>query len=167
VETATCHGQVAYILNVFRETPPMDALFFRNWTDQIRKGLLELAILNDIRDRGMYGYEIERKLRKSEGLLLGRGVIYKMLRRFVRHHLVSVTDVKSPEGPRRRYYLLTDSGHDTLIQMNAYWDAIKRQTDTVAAGGSRTRPPASGPRVRDGEDGYRRAGNAPAADIHS
>ena len=104
----------------------MDALFFRNWTDQIRKGLLELTILNDIRDRGMYGYEIERKLRKSQGLLLGRGVVYKMLRRFVRHRLVSVTEVKSPEGPRRKYYLLTDLGHDTLIQMNAYWDALKR-----------------------------------------
>jgi len=114
----------------------MDALFFRNWTDQIRKGLLELTILNDIRNRGMYGYEIERELRKSYGLLLGKGVVYKMLKRFARHHLVSATDVKSPDGPRRRYYELTESGHDTLIQMNTYWGTVKGQADVIAGGES-------------------------------
>ena len=66
----------------------MDALFFRNWTDQIRKGLLELTILNDIHGRGRYGYEIERKLRKSYGLLMGKGVVYRMLKRLRRHQLV-------------------------------------------------------------------------------
>jgi PadR family transcriptional regulator PadR len=93
----------------------------------------------------MYGYEIERKLRKSHGLLLGRGVVYKMLRRFVRYCLVSVTEVKSPDDPRRKYYLLTDLGHDTLIQMNAYWDAIKQQAEAVAGGESRPRPAAAFP----------------------
>lgn len=116
----------------------MNAVFFRNWTDQIRKGLLELTILNDIRNRGMYGYEIEKRLCKSEGLLLGKGVIYKMLRRFVRHGLVTVTDVKSPDGPRRKYYLLTDSGHAVLVQMNTYWQTLRRQADTVAKNTSET-----------------------------
>ena len=40
----------------------MKAKFFDNWTNQLRKGVLELCILNDIRNRKMYGYEIVRKL---------------------------------------------------------------------------------------------------------
>jgi len=55
-----------------------------NWTSQVRKGLLELAILNDIGRRRMYGYEIERKFCKREDLLLSEGTIYMILRRFRR-----------------------------------------------------------------------------------
>jgi PadR family transcriptional regulator PadR len=110
----------------------MDAPFFHNWTDQIRKGVLELTVLNDIRNRGMYGYEIERKLCKSCGLLLGKGVIYRMFKRFVRHRLVRATRMKSPDGPNRKYYQLTELGHETLAQMNAYWTAITTQAQTVS-----------------------------------
>lgn len=53
----------------------MNNPFLANWTRQFRKGLLELAILNDINNRGMYAYEIERTLCKSHGLLMGTGVI--------------------------------------------------------------------------------------------
>jgi len=48
----------------------MNAKFFDNWTNQLRKGVLELCILNDIRNRKMYGYEIVRRLRKIEGLII-------------------------------------------------------------------------------------------------
>ncbi len=111
----------------------MDAQFFMNWTGQVRKGLLELTILNDIGNRGTYAYEIERTLCKTHGLLMGTGVIYKMLRRLARQRLVKSTERKSPEGPKRKYYQLTPSGRDTLIQMNAYWDAIRTQTEAIAA----------------------------------
>jgi hypothetical protein len=53
-----------------------DGQFFANWTCQIRRGLLELTILNDIGNRGTYAYEIEKTLCRSHGLLLGTGVIY-------------------------------------------------------------------------------------------
>jgi len=112
----------------------MDANFVSNWTNQIRKGLLELTILNDIRNRRMYGYEIEKRLCKSHGLLLGNGTIYNILRRLKRRRLVKTVEGKSPDGPTRKYYQLTAAGRQTLAQMNGYWQAIKKQTEAIKEG---------------------------------
>jgi DNA-binding PadR family transcriptional regulator len=64
---------------------------------------------------------------------MGTGVIYKMLRKFTKDRLVRVTEVKSPEGPRRKHYQLTPLGRETLLQMNAYWDSIRNQAEAMAA----------------------------------
>jgi len=112
----------------------MNKLFFINWNKQIRKGLLELDILNDIRNRRMYAYEIERKFRKSQGLLISRGAIYNILKRFKQHRLVRTEVTKSPDGPKRKYYQLTKLGRETLVQMNACWQAIKQQADSIEKG---------------------------------
>jgi PadR family transcriptional regulator PadR len=112
----------------------MDAGFFRTWVSQIRKGSLVLAILNDIRNRRMYGYEIERKFRKSHGILISEGTIYQILRRLRKHNLVKTTKTKSPDGPPRKYYELTKNGKETLAQMNAYWQALLKQTNSIEKG---------------------------------
>jgi PadR family transcriptional regulator PadR len=112
----------------------MNVAFFKNWTNQARKGILELAILNDILNRRMYGYEIERKFRKSFGLLISEGTIYNILRRFKRNGLVEITQTKSPDGPKRKYYKLTDTGRETLAQMNIIWQSIRRQADSIEKG---------------------------------
>jgi PadR family transcriptional regulator PadR len=109
----------------------MNAAFFMNWTSQVRKGLLELAILNDIRHRRMYGYEIEREFCKSRGLLLSEGTIYVILRRLRRRGLVKTTRTRSSDGPKRRYYELTATGRETLARMNGYWQAIGRQMNSA------------------------------------
>jgi len=110
----------------------MNARFLRNWTRQMRKGLLELAILNDIQQRGTYAYEMERAFCKSCGLLLGRGRIYGILARLKKDRLVKSVEVKSIEGPRRKYYDLTAAGRETLAQMNAHWLAVQRQLEAIA-----------------------------------
>jgi len=112
----------------------MNSLFFRNWNNQIRKGILEFAILNDIRNRRMYAYEIERKFRKSQGLLLSQGAIYNILKRLKQQQLVRMTETKSPEGPKRKYYQLNKTGNETLALMNANWQAIKEQADSIEQG---------------------------------
>ncbi len=109
----------------------MNAKFFNNWTNQVRKGFLELAVLNDINNRRMYGYEIEKRFRKSQGLLLSGGAIYNILKRLKAQHLVETTETKSPDGPKRKYYLITTTGYDTLAQMNNYWQAIKKQAKSI------------------------------------
>ncbi|MHC4665768.1 MAG: PadR family transcriptional regulator [Planctomycetota bacterium] len=112
----------------------MNAKFFDNWTNQLRKGVLELCILNDIRNRKMYGYEIVRRLRKIEGLIMNEGSIYPILRRLKGRGLVKTSIQESPEGPARKYYQLTQQGKDTVCQMNAYWQAIRHQADSVKKG---------------------------------
>jgi len=112
----------------------MNARFFDNWTNQLRKGVLELCILNDIRNRRMYGYEIVRKLRKIEGLIISEGTIYPILSRLKRQGLVTTSIQESPEGPPRKYYQLTQQGQDMICQMNAYWQAIRNETDSIEKG---------------------------------
>ncbi len=112
----------------------MNTKFFDNWTNQLRKGVLELCILNDIRNRKMYGYEIVRKLRRIEGLIINESVIYPILRRLRHQGLVETYMQDSPEGPARKYYKLTEKGRDMVRRMNAYWDAIRSQTDSIQKG---------------------------------
>jgi len=112
----------------------MDAKFFDNWTNQLRKGVLELCILNDIRNRKMYGYEIVRHLRKIEGLIISEGAIYPILSRLKRQGLVETSIQESSEGPARKYYKLTKQGEEMVSQMNAYWQAISGVTDSIERG---------------------------------
>lgn len=117
----------------------MNAKFFDNWTKQLRKGLLELCILNDIRNRKMYGYEIARKFCKNEGLIISESAIYTVLSRLKRQGLVKTFTQKSPDGPPRKHYKLTQQGKDIVCRMSAYWDAIKNQTGSIEKGPKRRR----------------------------
>ena len=109
----------------------MDAKFFDNWTNQLRKGVLELCILNDIRNQKTYGYEIVRRLRKIEGLIISEGAIYPILSRLRRQGLVETSIQESSEGPARKYYKLTEQGEEMVSRMNAYWQAINAVMDSI------------------------------------
>jgi len=114
-----------YILNI------MENRFFDNWSTQLRKGMLELCILNAIRGTSLYGYDIVRKLRKIRGLVISEGTIYPILSRLKREGFVQTTIKESTEGPPRKYYELTDKGKKILNEMNGYWHDIKTGTDAL------------------------------------
>jgi PadR family transcriptional regulator PadR len=109
----------------------MDNRFFDNWSTQLRKGMLELCILNSIRGTSLYGYDIVRKLRNIEGLVISEGTIYPILSRLKREGFVQTTITESTEGPPRKYYELTAKGEKILGQMNGYWQDIKTGTDAL------------------------------------
>jgi len=112
----------------------MNDKFFDNWTNQLRKGVLELCILNDIRNRKMYGYEIVRRLRKIDGLIISEGAIYPILSRLKRQGFVETSIQESAEGPPRKYYKLTPEGEQMVAQMNAYWQAMSGVTNSIEKG---------------------------------
>ncbi len=122
VLTGTLH---CYILSV------MDNRFFDNWSTQLRKGMLELCILNAIKGTSLYGYDIVRKLRNIEGLVISEGTIYPILSRLKREGFVQTTIKESTEGPPRKYYELTAKGKKILNEMNGYWQDIKTGTDAL------------------------------------
>ncbi len=109
----------------------MDNRFFDNWSTQLRKGMLELCILNAIRGTSLYGYDIVRKLRNIRGLVISEGTIYPILSRLKREGFVQTTIKESTEGPPRKYYELTDKGQTILNEMNDYWKDIKTGTDAL------------------------------------
>lgn len=98
--------------------------FVDNWMTQARKGVLELAVLNALRGRRLYGYEIVKRLQRVRGLVISEGTIYPIMSRLQREKLVTSSLEPSPEGPARKYYRLTPAGEATLDQMNDLWRAI-------------------------------------------
>jgi PadR family transcriptional regulator PadR len=95
-----------------------------SWTTQLRKGALELAILNALNGDRLYGYDIVRILRGYEGLMIGDGTVYPILSRLKADGLVRATIEDSPDGPPRKYYELTRTGRDTLVEMNQAWESL-------------------------------------------
>lgn len=102
-----------------------------SWLTQVRKGLLDLCVLNAIRDGEVYGYEIVKRLREMDGLVISEGTIYPILSRLKRDELVETFLRESPEGPARKYYRLTSSGRERLERMNERWDAIAGSVQTL------------------------------------
>ena len=112
-------------------TQGVDNRFLGNWTTQLRKGILELCILNAMRTARLYGYDIVKRLSDIEGLVIGEGTIYPILSRFKREGLVETTIEESPEGPARKYYRLTPRGEQYLSRMNQYWESLRNGADAL------------------------------------
>ena len=109
----------------------MENRFFDNWSTQLRKGMLELCILNAIKGKNLYGYDIVRTLRNIPGLVISEGTIYPILSRLKREGFVQTTIKESTEGPPRKYYELTEKGRQILNNMNDYWVDIRSGTDSL------------------------------------
>jgi PadR family transcriptional regulator PadR len=105
-----------------------------NWTTQLRKGVLELCILNIIGQGRIYGYDIVRHLREIEALVVREGTIYPILSRLKRDGLARTSLEESSEGPARKYYELTSRGDELLREMNGYWDVLTRGMSTLRKG---------------------------------
>ena len=102
-----------------------------NWTTQLRKGVLELCILNIVGQARVYGYDIVKKLRDIDALVVREGTVYPILSRLKRDGLVSTTLEESSEGPARKYYELTTRGERLCTEMNGYWDVLTHGVNTL------------------------------------
>jgi PadR family transcriptional regulator, regulatory protein PadR len=90
---------------------------------QILKGILEGCILAIIRRRSVYGYELAETL-KRYGLVVSEGSIYPALMRLSKEGLIQGTMRKSPSGPNRKYYTLTEKGAEALNSFKHDWQDV-------------------------------------------
>ena len=95
-----------------------------SWMTQLRKGALELAVLNALNGDRLYGYDIVRVLRGLDGLMIADGTVYPILSRLKADGLVRATIEDSPDGPPRKYYEMTRAGRDALAEMNGAWQSL-------------------------------------------
>lgn len=102
-----------------------------SWTTQLRKGALELAVLNALNGDRLYGYDIVRILRQHDGLVIADGTVYPILSRLKADGLVRATIEDSPDGPPRKYYELTKNGRSSLEEMNTAWDSLVSSVDAL------------------------------------
>ena len=108
--------------------------FFDNWTVQVRKGLLELYILNALADTERYGYDLVKTLVAIPCLGVSEGTLYPLLSRLRVQGLISARLEESLAGPARKYYSLTKEGRKTMAAMNAYLETLNKGTRTLQKG---------------------------------
>lgn len=102
--------------------------FFDNWTVQVRKGVLELCILNALAEQERYGYELVKTLVAIPGLGVTEGTLYPLLSRLRVQGLISARLEESSEGPARKYYALTRAGRSIMKAMNEYLENLNQGT---------------------------------------
>jgi PadR family transcriptional regulator PadR len=98
---------------------------------QLRKGVLELAILALLRDEARYGGEIVTDLAARRGLDASPGTVYPLLTRLRLADLLSTTWQESPVGPPRKYYSLTSAGRKALSAMAESWRELSQAVDEL------------------------------------
>ncbi len=81
---------------------------------QLMKGILEGCVLSVIARGETYGYEILTALDSYGFEALGEGTLYPILTRLDKNKCISCRKEKSPLGPIRKYYSITDEGRERL-----------------------------------------------------
>jgi PadR family transcriptional regulator PadR len=109
-------------------------LDLNNWQTQLRKGLLEVVILNLLRHGQCHGYEMVQILKQNDGLMMREGNIYPILARLQTDGLVASHSEASQDGPPRKYFELTELGEKTLAEMNAHWDQMIESIRNIRKG---------------------------------
>ncbi|NLO81534.1 MAG: PadR family transcriptional regulator [Clostridiales bacterium] len=90
---------------------------------QLKKGVLELCILYQLRDKDLYGYEIMKAI-KDQFSDVYDGSIYAILRRLNAEGFTRTYKKDSPSGPARKYYRITQTGIDYLNTMIVDWQKM-------------------------------------------
>jgi len=96
---------------------------------QLKKGVLELCVLALLSRQDSYAYEIASRL--AEGIDMGEGTIYPLMRRMQTDGLVDTYLVESSSGPPRKYYKLTEAGKQSFTAQKAEWAAFSRAVEAI------------------------------------
>ena len=93
---------------------------------ELRRGSLELLVLNLLAPREAYGYEIVTMLasRTDGELAVTDGTLYPVLYRLERAGFVGVRWETPERGVPRKYYRLTDAGRTELAQLRQEWNTF-------------------------------------------
>lgn len=90
---------------------------------QLKKGVLELCILYQLKDKELYGYQIMKAV-KDQFSDVYDGSIYAILRRLNAEGYTQTYIKDSPSGPARKYYRITPAGVDYLNRTIAEWQRL-------------------------------------------
>jgi len=105
-----------------------------NWQTQLRKGLLDIVVLNLLNRGPSHGYEMVQTMKHIEGLQIREGNIYPVLARLQTDGLVTSYSQPSVDGPPRKYFQLTQAGQRALEDMNKHWEQIIRSMESIRKG---------------------------------
>jgi PadR family transcriptional regulator PadR len=99
---------------------------------QLKKGVLELCVLELLAQGDSYAYEIASKLADAIGM--GEGTVYPLMRRLSADGLVETYMVESSTGPSRKYYRLSRGGRLALSEQREAWRSFTKAVDGIVGG---------------------------------
>lgn len=91
---------------------------------QLKKGVLELCLLQCLSGEPKYGYDIIQTMR-SFFPDVTESTFYAILRRLGKEGAADTFQGSESNGPVRKYYRLTDQGRERLDQMAGDWRSLR------------------------------------------
>lgn len=103
----------------------MDEKEIKNINAQMRKGMLEYFVFLILRHGKAYTTDIIRQL-SNAGIEVVEGTLYTLLNRMKHDGRLAYSWEESREGPPRKYYTLTELGHEQLAVMQSVWNDLEK-----------------------------------------
>ena len=91
---------------------------------QLRKGVLEYCVLKLIAKEPTYGYDLVMQLKQVGFADISESTLYPLLLRLEQQEKVTVERKPSPKGPSRKYYFITESGKEALLNFQQDWSRL-------------------------------------------
>ena len=99
------------------------------WLEELRKGVMELCILNLLQHGESHSCEIFQSLRKIEQLAVTDSKVYPLLVELHKDGKVKIRSGTSGSGLPRQIFSLTALGRHRIQEMNTSWDHLKDDMD--------------------------------------
>lgn len=96
----------------------------------MRKGILEYCILAIISREDSYAPKIIAELKQAQ-MIVVEGTLYPILTRQKNAGLLTYRWEESPQGPPRKYYMLTDKGRRHLQILDEAWSELVEQIEKI------------------------------------
>jgi len=108
----------------------MEKIDIENTKKEMRRGLLEFAVLLILSSDKKYASEILSTLKESD-LIVVEGTLYPLLSRLKSDGLLQYNWEESPYGPPRKYYVLTDKGRESLMLLKQSWESLVKSIKKI------------------------------------
>lgn len=92
---------------------------------QLKRGILEICILQLLLEKDMYGYDIVKKM-QSYFEDTEESTLYTIMRRLNSEELTMMYCSEISNGPTRKYYRITDKGKKRIAEGIYSWKKIER-----------------------------------------
>ncbi|MBN1215766.1 MAG: PadR family transcriptional regulator [Candidatus Lokiarchaeota archaeon] len=102
-----------------------------NWIKQLRKGILELAILSYVKNKESktYGYELIKNM-KNNNINIDSNTMYPILRRLEKSKLIESL-WKTQNNQPRKLFKITEEGKFILSELRKEWNIFYRNTNKI------------------------------------
>ena len=98
---------------------------------QLRKGVLEYCVLKLIAKEPTYGYDLVMQLKQVGFADISESTLYPLLLRLEQQEKVTVERKPSPKGPSRKYYFVTESGKEALLNFQQDWSRLCQLVEKI------------------------------------